>query len=212
MAHSKMAILNLFIFLKTTPQCPAGSWAWRSSFRSVGCGLRGLKIFWPNARIFIVTRAALTAVADAFYFHSLTLSRRSPSFKNWLNLAATCATSTQNIIVSLTSLNNTGEQQSSVSVLQGMQQRSMKWRKKSSNALMTSPSFTSNSESPTFFFYFYLCTHDISSYANQSARFISAYHSGLSGSQAVWANRKYHSHYILPLKIIAEVKRSVASS
>ncbi|KAI0266630.1 hypothetical protein BGY98DRAFT_1069572 [Russula aff. rugulosa BPL654] len=49
-------------------------------------------------------------------------------------------------------------------------------------------------------------------YANRSARFISAYHSGLSGSQAVWANRKYHSHRILPPEIIAEVKRSVASS
>ncbi|KAI0286505.1 hypothetical protein BC826DRAFT_917758, partial [Russula brevipes] len=46
-------------------------------------------------------------------------------------------------------------------------------------------------------------------YANQSARFISAYHAGLSGSQAVWANRKYHSHRTLPPEIIAEVRRSV---
>ncbi|KAI0280561.1 hypothetical protein BC826DRAFT_924333 [Russula brevipes] len=46
-------------------------------------------------------------------------------------------------------------------------------------------------------------------YANRSARFISAYHAGLSGSQAVWANRKYHSHRTLPPEIIAEVRRSV---
>ena len=188
MAHSKMVILNLFISLKTTPQCSAGSEAWRSSFRSMDCGLRGLKISWPSAQIFIVTQATLTAVADTFYFHSLTLSCRSPSFKNWLNLMAICATSTQNIIVSSTLLNNTGEQQSSISVWQGMWQQSMRWRKRSLNALMTSLSFTSDGASPTFFFYSYLCTHNISSYANQSTCFILAYHSGLSESQAVWAN------------------------
>jgi hypothetical protein len=122
MAHSKMAILNLFIFLKTTLQCLTDSRAWRSSFGSVGCGLRGLKIFWPSVQIFIVTRATLTAVADTFYFHSLTLSRRSSSFKNWLNLMAICATFIQNIIVSSTLLNNTGEQQSFIFVWQGVWQ------------------------------------------------------------------------------------------
>ncbi|KAI0284112.1 hypothetical protein BC826DRAFT_920004, partial [Russula brevipes] len=45
--------------------------------------------------------------------------------------------------------------------------------------------------------------------ANRLARFISAYHAGLSGSQAMWANKKYHSHRSLPPDIIAEVKRSV---
>ena len=33
-----------------------------------------------------------------------------------------------------------------------------------------------------------------SSYANRAARFISAYGQGLSGPEAAWANRKYHSH------------------
>jgi hypothetical protein len=57
----------------------------------------------------------------------------------------------------------------------------------------------------------YLPQHNISSYANWSAHFISAYQAGLSGSQAIWANRKYHSHRTLPPDIIAEVKRSVVA-
>ena len=50
-----------------------------------------------------------------------------------------------------------------------------------------------------------------SSFANRSARFISAYDAGLTGSQAMWANRKYHSHRSLPPDIVAEVKRSIIS-
>ncbi|KAI0244995.1 hypothetical protein BJV78DRAFT_1142701 [Lactifluus subvellereus] len=46
-------------------------------------------------------------------------------------------------------------------------------------------------------------------YANWSARFISAYAEGLSGVQAVWANRKYHGHRKLPPELIAEVKHSI---
>ena len=64
--------------------------------------------------------------------------------------------------------------------------------------------FISDSNSPHFLF----CS---SSYANRSAHFISAYHARLSGSQAMWANKKYHSHRSLPLDIIAEVKHSVFS-
>ncbi|KAI0277735.1 hypothetical protein BC826DRAFT_1167210 [Russula brevipes] len=46
-------------------------------------------------------------------------------------------------------------------------------------------------------------------YTNWLAHFISTYHASLSGSQAMWANKKYHSHCSLPLDIIAEVKCSV---
>jgi hypothetical protein len=53
--------------------------------------------------------------------------------------------------------------------------------------------------------------HCLSSYANRSAHFISAYQAGLSGSQAIWANQKCHSHHTLPLEIIAEIKHSVIS-
>jgi hypothetical protein len=34
-------------------------------------------------------------------------------------------------------------------------------------------------------------------YANRSAWFIHAYGEGLTGAQAAWANRKYHSHRTL---------------
>ncbi|KAH8979874.1 hypothetical protein EDB92DRAFT_1806151, partial [Lactarius akahatsu] len=52
----------------------------------------------------------------------------------------------------------------------------------------------------------------IYSYANCSARFIHAYGEGLTGAQAVWANRKYHGHRTLPPDMIKEIKASVALS
>ena len=48
-------------------------------------------------------------------------------------------------------------------------------------------------------------------FANRSARFISAYHQGLSGAQAAWANKKYRGHRILPPDMVALVKETVAS-
>jgi hypothetical protein len=48
---------------------------------------------------------------------------------------------------------------------------------------------------------FLLTTSDFfCSYANRSARFIDSYHQGLSGSEAAWANRRYHGHRTLPPK------------
>lgn len=35
-------------------------------------------------------------------------------------------------------------------------------------------------------------------FTNRSARYISAYSQGLSGSDAAWANRRYHGHRTLP--------------
>jgi len=46
-------------------------------------------------------------------------------------------------------------------------------------------------------------------FANQSAHFISAYRQGLSGAQAVWANKKYHGHYILPPDMITYMKEII---
>jgi hypothetical protein len=205
-AHSQTASPNHFISLKTTPPCPAGSKAWRSSFGSVVCGPR--ETFSPSARVFVAPLAVLTAVAGAFSFRSLISCLKSPSFKSWLSLVVTCAISTQNTIVNSILSNNIGGRQSSVSAWQGAQQPSRRWRRWSPDASMTSPSFTFGGESSAFDSY---RPHHVffSSYANRSARFISAYHAGLSGSQAVWANRKYHSHRTLPPEIIAEVKRSV---
>ena len=46
-------------------------------------------------------------------------------------------------------------------------------------------------------------------YANRSAWFIHAYGEGLTGAQAAWANKRYHSHHTLPLDMIREVKNSI---
>ena len=41
--------------------------------------------------------------------------------------------------------------------------------------------------------------------------FILVYHTGLTGSQAIWANHKYYDHCTLHPEIIVEVKHSVIS-
>ncbi|KIJ30235.1 hypothetical protein M422DRAFT_187430, partial [Sphaerobolus stellatus SS14] len=42
-------------------------------------------------------------------------------------------------------------------------------------------------------------------FAIRSARFMAACKLGLSGSQAVWANKKYHGHRVLPEHILNEL-------
>lgn len=59
------------------------------------------------------------------------------------------------------------------------------------------------------FLQFHLTYAENSRYANRAARFIDAYQQGLTGEEAVWANRKYHGHRMLPPNILAEVKASV---
>ncbi|KAH8979999.1 hypothetical protein EDB92DRAFT_1806021, partial [Lactarius akahatsu] len=48
-------------------------------------------------------------------------------------------------------------------------------------------------------------------FANRSAQFIHAYGEGLTGAQAVWANKKYHGHCTLPPDMIKEVRASILS-
>ncbi|KAH8993202.1 hypothetical protein EDB92DRAFT_1796673, partial [Lactarius akahatsu] len=48
-------------------------------------------------------------------------------------------------------------------------------------------------------------------FANHSAWFIHAYGEGLTGAQAVWANKKYHGHHTLPPDMIKEVRASILS-
>ncbi|KIJ50790.1 hypothetical protein M422DRAFT_159330 [Sphaerobolus stellatus SS14] len=43
-------------------------------------------------------------------------------------------------------------------------------------------------------------------FANRSAQFIDAYRHGLTGAQAVWANRKYKEHRVLPNTIMEELE------
>ena len=47
-------------------------------------------------------------------------------------------------------------------------------------------------------------------YANRSSRFMHAYHEGLTGAQAAWANKRYHSHRTLPPDMVESIKRSIA--
>jgi hypothetical protein len=149
-AHTQMASHTYFISQKTTPPCPAGSRAWRPLFGSVVCGPR--KTFSPSARVFTAPLAGLTAVAGAFFFPSPISSLKSPSFKSWLSLADTYAISIPNITVNSTLSNNIGGRQSSVSVWLGARRQSTRWRGRSSNVSMTSPSFTFGGESSTFLF------------------------------------------------------------
>lgn len=48
-------------------------------------------------------------------------------------------------------------------------------------------------------------------FANRAARFVSAYRDGLSGSQAAWANKKYHGHRTLPPASILEAKDTISA-
>ncbi len=57
--------------------------------------------------------------------------------------------------------------------------------------------------------FFYSSTETLCRFANRSVHFIFAYHQGLSGAQAVWANKKYHGHCILPPDMIALMKEMV---
>jgi hypothetical protein len=151
-ACSQMASRNRFISLKITPPCPAGLRAWRSSFGSVVCGLRrGISL--PSAWGFIAHPAALTAVAGVSSFCSLTSSLKNHSFKSWSSLVVIYVTSTPNITASSISLSNIGGQRSSIFVWQGTRQHSIRWKRMSSNASMTSPSVTFDGESFKFTFF-----------------------------------------------------------
>ncbi|KIJ27201.1 hypothetical protein M422DRAFT_191323, partial [Sphaerobolus stellatus SS14] len=45
-------------------------------------------------------------------------------------------------------------------------------------------------------------------FANQSARFMDAYRCGLTGAQAVWENKKYKGHRVLPNTIMEELEKA----
>jgi hypothetical protein len=47
------------------------------------------------------------------------------------------------------------------------------------------------------------------SYANRSFRFIDAYAQGLNGSQAAWANRRYHGHRTLPPEMAIKARGAI---
>jgi hypothetical protein len=59
--------------------------------------------------------------------------------------------------------------------------------------------------------FFLSCLHLIlfSRFANRSASFITAYREGLSGAQASWANKRYHSHHTLPPQCILNARNTV---
>lgn len=45
-------------------------------------------------------------------------------------------------------------------------------------------------------------------YANRAARFMDAYKRGLNGTQASWANRKFHGHRVLPNSIMEDLDKA----
>jgi hypothetical protein len=73
---------------------------------------------------------------------------------------------------------------------------------------MTSPLNKSEGELHCHFF-FIPELKIVCRFANRSARFISTYRQGLSGAQATWANKKYHSHHVLPPDMVVLVKETV---
>ena len=146
-ACSQMASHMYFISQKTTPPCPAGSRAWRLSFRSAVCGLSETRMFLPSAQVFAAPLAARTAIAGGFSFHSPISCLKSPSFKSWSSLVATCATFTPNTTVNSISSSSIGVLQSFVFGWQGVWQQLRRWRGRSSNPWMMSPSLIFSGES-----------------------------------------------------------------
>ena len=45
-------------------------------------------------------------------------------------------------------------------------------------------------------------------YTRCSLRFMDAYHQGLNGKQAAWANKKYHGHRVLPDTIMKDLEEA----
>lgn len=56
-------------------------------------------------------------------------------------------------------------------------------------------------------FDFYLLPGTLHRFADRSARFMDAYRKGLTGSQAQWANRRYHGHRVLPTVILDDLRK-----
>jgi hypothetical protein len=146
-AHFQTASPSPFTSPKTTRPWPIGSKVWRLLFGSAVYGPT-TKTFSRNVRVALLR--ALTVAADESFIHSLTSCLKSPSFKSWSSLADTYSISIQNTTASSILLSNIGGQRSSVSVQQGARQLLRRWRRKSSNPLMTSPSCTFGGESFVF--------------------------------------------------------------
>ena len=131
------------------------------------------------------------------------------------NHVVTYVTFIQNIIVNLILLNNIGVQWSCAFVLQAVRKLWGRWSDSSRSALMVSLFLKSNSESlgeSSYIFYLITLTHHPwcpLRFANRLVQFVSTYAEGLTGVQAVWANKKYHGRRTLPPEMIAEVKRTV---
>ena len=148
------------------------------------------------------------AAATSSCSTNLTSHSRSPNLKSWLSHMGTYATSIQNTIANSTSLSNTGGQQNFGFVLLVMQGPLPRWRKNSLLALMMSWYSTSDSQFLSLLFSSVMSDTVAYRYANWSARFIHSYGEGLTGSQAAWANQKYHGHRTLPLEIVTQLKQA----
>ena len=207
MADSQLGNPSRFTSPLSILQCPAGSREWRWLSTSVVCGQRvdclhnvGISAALPDGQI---------VVAGDFYLCSLTSWIKNPFYKSSLSTVIIYMTSTPNTIASSTLLSNTGELQSYAFRWQGEQQQLKRWKGRLLHVLMMCPCFRSSGESLLQDNRNPFWVSDMIRYANRSAYFISAYGEGLSSAQAGWANRKYHSHHILPPEMVAEIKKSI---
>ena len=195
-----------FTFLMTTPPCQGDLKEWSRLSRSMVFGQKLvclLSALGPNAPL-----TGIIAAAEPFSLTSLTLFLRSQNFKSLLRSVVTSVTFTPNTTVNWTLLNSTGVLPNFAFVQQEEQQPLMTWRRRYWLVWITFP-LNRFVGVHRFFLLSSLHSYCVYRYANRSARFIHAYGEGLTGAQAAWANKRYHSHRTLPPDMIREVKNSI---
>ena len=101
---------KIFIMTMITLQCLVGSREWRKLFEKGDYGWK--KDLMPSVAASNARRTRLLAAVGDSFSRNLILFLRNHTLRNLLHCVVTFATSILNIIVSSTSLNNTGAPQS----------------------------------------------------------------------------------------------------
>jgi len=164
----------------TILQCLGGLREWKTSFASGVCDQKMGSM--PNAKVSSVYLAMWTVAVGVCYSHSQTSLLKSPSLKNTTSRGHICD-------------------------FYSKFHRELNFIEQYWGAVK----FHYHSSPKTSDFYpiyphvlgLFCCR-----FANWSGRFMSAYAQGLSGTEAVWANHKYHGHHTLPLDMVQKAKSS----
>ena len=197
-----------FTFLMTTPPCQGGSKKWSRLSESVVFGQKLVCLL--SAQGLNALQTGITAAAELPFLTNLILFLRSQNFRSLLRSVVTSVTFTPNTTVNWTSLNSTEVLPNFAFVQQEEQQPLMTWKRRYWFVWIIFP-LNRFVGANRFFLFLSLHSYHVYRYANRSARFIHAYEEGLTGAQAVWANKRYHSHRTLLSDMIREVKISVFS-